>query len=453
MSSTARFGLKKLGPNEKISDEGFKFSDADIDTVDQLLEWAVELHHHTGETIASETPSAPPNLAVEDGGYFDAGQRLFYKITVVDENGYEGAATPAAYVDMPSPVQEPPSATPVLLTGTGSLEPGQYFYAISAYESATTLETKAPGVCNLTIGGTATDNSIELTLPDLPAGADGFNIYRKAPGGTMFQHLASTTDPTYTDDGTVSPDCDRTVPPNNTTNNDNAVVVGYPGATPAIPEGWSWRIYRTPDPSDWSNSYLIEIVDDGGITDVYFVDTGEATQVGAPPGTGFSFRNPDPIQLADAAEVQGRLPTGTLIIPRQIPWLIPGQVVQGEQAYTWPNDYEEIDILFCRPYLGGDDSYPAAQDIIVDVLVWRGATPQWVSIYDDDVDLMPRIEVGQWQGSMKIPVLQHFVEGDVFAVDIIQDGGGATPMDYNLTLNIMMMTRHGSETDTYEFES
>lgn len=451
MSRTARFRLKKLGPNERISDDGFEFSNGNIDRIDQLLEYAVELHEHTGELVSTETPSAPPNLLLDTGGGFEAGERFFYKITIVDDDGHEGEASSATYVDMPSPVQEPQSPTPSLITGSGTLAPGQYFYTVSAYKDATTLETRAPGSCAITITGVGTDNSVLLTLPSLPQGADGFNIYRRAPNGTMFQHLASTSDPTYTDDGSVHPDCDRTVPASNSTNNDNAVVVSYPGATPALPEGWGWRIYRTDDPSNWDNSYLIEIVDDEGITEVSFVDVGEATQVGGPPDAGFSFQNPGRIQMTDALEVTGWLPTGTLVLPRQLPWVMPGLVQVAEGVYVWPCDYEEIDILFIRPYLVPEDSYPAATDIIIDVLVYRGATPQWLSIFDDDVDLMPRIEVGQSEGDMAIPVFQHFVQGDVFSVDILQAGGGATPMDTDLTLNVMAMTRHGSETETYEF--
>ena len=108
---------------------------------------------------------------------------------------------------------------------------------MTAYTTANTLETKIGGIGYKTVNTGTTTNEITITMPSLPTGATGFNIYRKGPGNPRYYYLASTTGSSYVDDGSTALTTSRTTPNNNRTFNTNKVIVTYPGATPAVPTG------------------------------------------------------------------------------------------------------------------------------------------------------------------------------------------------------------------------
>lgn len=450
---TDRWGFSLLGPGDGISDDGFKFSDADIRLIDRILKYAAESHHHTGGAGVDNTPVTPPNLYLHTtGGAMPSGVRYYYKFTVIDTDDNESAASPAGYVDTPSPLQEPQAPVLNWMSGVGTLQPGTYTYVLSAYKGSSTLETKATQSAVVTILGASTTNEVILTMPTLPPGADGFNIYRKTPSGLHFLYLASTVSPTWTDTGGIAGDCDRSLPAENRSNKTNSVTVTYPGATPTLPAGWKWRIYRTDDPTDWDHSYLTELAPFGSPahTAVSYDDIGASTGVGAPPTTSQILGAPDPIVLTDVAEVTGYLPPGRNVVPMQVSFVASGVLTAHTGDFIWTCDYEEADIISCRAYLGVGRS-PASQDVIVDVNALRPgeATPSWQSIYAEDQSTMPRVIIGETIGLPKVPAIKHLVAGDSLCIDIDQAGGGATPTDYDLTVNILMYVRLGSISTSY----
>lgn len=453
MGYTDRWGFKTLGPGDHISDEGYKFSDADIRWRDRLLEYAVEGHHHTGEPGVDRTPVTSPDLTLlTEGGAMPTGQRYFYRYTIVNEDGDESAASPSTYVDTPAPLGLPDAPALSYVTGSGDLEPGGYSYVLSAYRDVTLLETKAVNSAFITIPGSNPNNEITLLMPALPPGADGFNIYRKSPTGMHFLYIDSTSASSWTDDGSIDGDCDRSLPATNRSSSTNAVTIAIPGATPFIEEGWSWRIYRTDDPSDWNSSYLTDVVPVGSplSTPVTFDDVGGNTQLGSPPETAQVFNAPEKIDLTDAAEVQGFLPPGKNVIPFVPSFVMPGLVEEGEGLWTWVCEFDEADIQYVRAYLG-IGAAPASQDLIVDLNIFRSGS--WISAFDDDLGLQPRIEIGEMVGEIAVPVHQHIELGDVLAIDVDQAGGGATPTDFNLTVNVLLMARRGSTSTTYSWTS
>lgn len=452
---TDRWALSILGPGDSIQDEGYKFSDADRRLIDRLLTIAVETHHHTGGSTADNTPTIGPTLTLQTtGGSMLGGSRYYYAFTVLDEYGNESGPSPVANIDIPVEVTAPQAPSPLAITGTGSLLPGSYSYAASACKGPNTVETKAINSATVRIPGVATANSIQLTLPDLPLGATGINIYRKTPNGLHYLFLTSVPNPTkgqiWLDDGTVDEDCDRSLPAANRTSAENMVYVTYPGATPSIPTGWSWNVYRTDNPNDWGRSYLATINPQGAtpVTPTTYPDTGVASQVGGPPTKAQIIAAPPKVNLTDAAEVTGVLPAGRAIAPHIITFTDSGPVSVGQGTFVWVCEYDEIEIRTCRAYLS-PGSTPAATAVIVDINASRPSQglPAWTTIYTNQAN-RPRVIVGQTIGTPTTPDITRLLLGDMLSIDRDQAGGGATPTDLNLAVNILFTGRGGSTTLT-----
>lgn len=455
---TDRWGLSILGSGDSLQDEGFKYTDADIRLIDRVLAYAAETHRHTGDLGVNRTPDAGLNIMLlTSGGAMASGGRFYYRYTVVDVEGNESAGSPIQSVDMPLATSSPQAPSPTAVTGTGDLLPGTYSYVFSAYKDAESLETKAVNSAAIRIPGSDPNNSVSMVLPDLPLGASGLNAYRKSPSGMHYLYITSVAAPdsgdVWVDDGSIEGDCDRSLPPLNRTSNSNAVSIVYPGATPSVPDGWSWNIYRSENPSDWGRSFLTSVSPEGATpsTPVSFVDVGGGTQMGGPPNQAQLITAPPKINLTDAAEVQGTLPPGLVTVPLMITFSAAGPVTETEGSFTWVCDFEQVDIISCRAYLGVD-SVPAAQDVIIDVNAYRfsQATPTWMSIFEDGPD-RPKVLIGENVGVASVPTIQHLELGDALCVDVDQAGGGATPTDANLTVNVLMYTKTGSETESYQW--
>lgn len=443
---TDRWGLSILGPGDSIQDDGYKFSDSDRRLIDRLLTIAVETHRHTGGTTMDHTPLVGPSLMLQTtGGYMLGGNHYYYCITVTDEFGNESAASPAASIDTPLEINSPQAASPLAITGSGALLPGTYSYATSAYKDANTLETKALSSATIKIPGTGTQNSVQLTLPDLPLGATGINVYRKVPNGLHYLYLTSVPSPTsgqlWLDNGSVDEDCDRSLPSANRTSAENMIYVSYPGATPAVPAGWSWNVYRTDNPNDWGRSYLATINPQGAtpVTPTTYPDTGASTQVGAPPTLSQTIKAPPKVDLA--TEVQGTLPADRVVIPHVVSFIDVGPVTVGSGTFTWVCEYDDIEILGCRAYLGVS-STPSTTAVIVDVNASRPtqSLPAWTTIYTNQAN-RPRVDVGQTIGTRTVPNIVRLLKGDMLSVDRDQAGGGATPTDVNLAVNIFFRAK------------
>jgi len=196
-SYTTRWGLSILGPGDSLNSDGYKALDADRRLMDRLLTVGCEEHRHTGETGLDRTPAAAPNLTLKsDGGTMSAGDRYFYQYTIIDDAGNESAPSPQTPIDMPAALAAPGAPTLTTLFGSGALLPGTYSYVLSAWAGANTFETKAESSSVVTIFG-INPGSVSVTLPDLPIGAEGLNVYRKAPSGLHYLYITTLT-------GTVS---------------------------------------------------------------------------------------------------------------------------------------------------------------------------------------------------------------------------------------------------------
>lgn len=449
MTTTPNFGLKVVRPGEDPLGDGMKFFSADRYTLDQLLFLALSGHHHDGVTGINEPPADPPDLTLETtGGHIGAGVRVWYTHTLVNQaTGMESGPAPAAFIDTPEPVSAPNAPTLVYGSGSGALIPGQYWYVLSAYTDVTTNESEATMSMSLVIPGPTSTNRMILTLPDLPAGATGFNVYRRRPGGRDFLYLDSvdmdvaTPPDEYVDDGSVTEDCDRIAPTRNTTNSTNSVLVEVFAGV--VPVGFYWRLYRTVNENDWSASLIADVVaetsEGSGIITPELLDDGLATSGFEPPAGSYDYSSPSKINLTDGSEVDGVIPPSMVSYPFVVTFAFPGELVVTEGATVWRNPFPFAEIISVSASLGRDRA-PAADDVIVDVNRFGPADgfPAYTTIFTNPGD-RPIVPVGTQFGVATSPDINLLVRDDVLTVDVIQVGGGTTPTDEDLTVTIYLM--------------
>ena len=321
MASTNYFGLEKFGSEGRLSDNNYKFTKRDRETIDSLL-WTLFNHDHRATGVDS-MPS-PQHRAVTTvsttGGTFSAGQTLYYKIAFSDAAGNETEASPAASVSTPDPIQPPPVQAISSVTTGGSLNAGVYRYALSYYQN-TGGETRAPNIASIVVPvGTAT-NVITLGLATPPADADGWRVYRKAPNETEFWYHTSIvkggTPPTsWSDTGSISSDCTKARPLTNTTNGQSSITIAIDSLDlPLDSRVVNWRVYRSGTAGVFGSSTLLATVvetttESGSELISSITDTGGSTFSGTPLSASVV---PPSLPQLDAADVfasfSGRLPS------------------------------------------------------------------------------------------------------------------------------------------------
>lgn len=429
--TTFYYHLRKAGQGDAFSEFGYQHLFADRDLIDALLRIGTTTHVHDGVAAEDFAPDTAPSLGLDTGGSIPSSKRVYYKFTIVDPNGIESAVSPEAHLDTPAPVQEPSPPALIADDAGGTLTGGNYFYALSAYVGTTTEETRAPSSNTVFLrGGT---NAVELVMPSLPSGADGFNIYRRAPGERGYKFLASTTDESYIDDGSVTPNPNRGTPSANVTATTNAITVSLPGATPeALAEGYTWKIYRTLVNGGWDNSTLVHVID----ASVTYTDLGFATSTGRYPNATPLVDHAAKIDLA--TEVEGLLAAGLVVYPFQVQFRFPSDPLAVDfSTDIWVNDYPAAVVIAARGAL--QDGSPASDEVLFDA--WLGdnaATPSFDSIFAAlATPVYPDIDVGRQIGERLILVTPTVVEqGQSIIAEVTQNGGGATPTDRYATLTL-----------------
>jgi hypothetical protein len=445
--STPYFGLKMLLAGvDSMAEDGSKFSWEDRLIIDRLLYMAMSGHHHSGAGADTVPELVAPDVALDtSGGAMPAGETAYYRITLVSPEGIESAWSEEASVAMPDPIVAPDSPGLSYVPTGGSLQTGPYYYALSAYTDVDTEESFATNAATITIPSGTTTAVITLQLPTLPDGADGFNVYRRRPGGTSYFHvgtipMAATPFETFVDDGSLDEDCDRQSPDENTSNQSNSVAITLPVVLPGA--GWTWKVYRTFELGDYESSLLHHVVEHtfegSGIVTTEYVDLGEETVEGRPPATSQFTPQPEPVSLTDGEEVQGRLAMANVsAFPESVSFDFPGYVVEGEGSACWVCPYPQATVVGVRCTLGRGSS-PTGLPTQVDVLKGSGATPSFDTLFPTLP--YPEVPVGAQVGPLAPPdgVNAELVAGDVLSVDILQGGGGATPTDENLSVVVYL---------------
>lgn len=453
---TSHYGWAKHQQGDSFADGGYKYTFIDREAMDQIAWLGAEGHHHIGGTIAAASPSGPPTLELSlTGGRIPANSRVYYKISLVNSANQESVASAESYIDTPAAISEPGAPTPTYITTGGELFGGNYYYVLSAYVSLTTNETKALSSVFLTVNSTTGTNKITLQLPSLPAGADGFNIYRRAPGESRYFYLDSvdmnvaTPPSTYVDDGSTQESYDRTVPVTNTTNASNSITVTYPGAT--VPTGYTWRIYRTYINTTYARSLLTSVVEFTAeatptITPTY-IDIGLATGSGEPQTSVSTLTNPEQIDLTDAAEIQGHAPIGSLSgIPFTVRFDLGTQTGATTGRTAWVCEFPAATIIGCRAFVGAGQT--ANGDVVGDVKKGASsATPTFTSIYVTTAN-RPKVASAQQRSSRTVPDTRTLVVGDALTADIISISGG-TPSAPNFSVEVYLVGHGFSTTTSY----
>jgi hypothetical protein len=421
---TRYFGWNKLVRNASVSEDNYKILGADRDSMDLLMHVLFN-HTHAGGTAASATaPSTAPELLLDhDFGSLPANTRIYYCYTLVDAEGFESPPSPVASTDTPAALGAPnaPVLTPSNTGGT--LLPGQYLYVLSAWKDANTFETMAPNQNAITIPAGSVTNKITLTLPTLPSGAEGFNVYRRKQSASDWEWLAeidmtvATPPAVFVDDGSWAEDCNRSLPRRNTSNAQNEVTVSLPGATPVVPLGHTWKLYRSYINGDFSTSlvhWIVEETSEGsGVITPSYVDTGIAASDGSPPSSALDVQLPPPLSPAALAYYEA------------ITWDIPGVQSTFVGKAPWLCTYDAFVITEVLLILNFG-STPASTDLIYDVDKYDThlATPASVTIFTTQAH-RPRVVVGNRESSSVVPDVTVLLRGDQLTVDCDQAGGGA----------------------------
>lgn len=341
---TARFGLTILPPDAETT-EIDRFSVADRIQIDALLYHAASTHRHDGAPVGSE---APPGTGLVDvtefpgEGQIPAGKTLHYRWTTVTAEGVESLPSDIVSITSPSGLDVPAAATAAKLLTGGSMYFGQWVYQVTAWRGSFAADT--PGSQAVVANLYATDGDeqrVVLTLPALPSGADGFNIYRQKPSSTLMQYLATVNYPDvedpFVDSGSESPLPERVLTGTDYSALGHKVLLeaAYP-----IPPGAAIRVYRTGlYESTWSHSLL------GELTTAFpaLSDLGQNTGTQSPPTQPHAFTNPPPIDLATESvgglaveRVSGAMPYGQVqAFGFAHEFTVPGPVAAGQLGAEW----------------------------------------------------------------------------------------------------------------------
>jgi len=456
---TDNYRLLTLNAGDSLNINGYQFTRADRNTIDRLLYIGAEGHRHNGVAGASSNPAAPPTLALNTtGGNIPAGTFVAYKYTLVDDTGAESAASPEITVTTAAAIGSPGAPSLARYLTGGTLIGGNYYYILSAYSGVQTSETRPGDQAFITLSSSSSTWRIEVTLPSLPVGADGFNVFRRSPGESKYSFMQTidmqvATPPTvFVDNGSININCNRQPPVRNSTNATNSISIGFPGATPTVPAGFTWKLYRSYASGAYNNSLLSWIVEEtfessGIITPVY-LDEGGSTTFGSPPSQSQFVGSPPKIQLGNVSEVEGFLPVGRNVVPAVATFTFPGLLdapVVG--SFAWTCEYQHAQIVGCRATLGRD-SAPSSQNVIIDVNKFDAgaASPSFSTIYTTQAN-RPSILVGEQQGVRSVPNVTSLVAGNMLTVDIDQVGLGATPNDYDLVVTIYLLVRENAGLD------
>ena len=437
------YGLIILNPSENFSEDDYAFTRRNITNIDHKLYLGAEAHVHDGGESAIADPDTSLQLTVTStGGNVPGGTTIYYSYTWVDQYGAETAQSPTASVSTPNPVSAPSAPTLSIATSGGTLLPGNYYYVLTAYKDTNTQETKGSARIYTTVVSGST-NVITLTLPALPTDADGFNVYRRGPGEKEYRYLASidmsvATPPSdYDDDGGTTIHPTRTIPRVNTTATGNSVSVELPGATPSVPDGYTWKLYRSYVLNDWDASLLHWVVEEteegSGVIETTYSDVGAATGEGTPPSSTEIIGSPGKVNLANMAHVDNRLPPAGTEHVTSVTFQTEGTVATGDGIFSWPVPWEKAVLkgLICSLAPG---SAPASTDVQIDVNKGTGTSPSYSSIVDTGGG-NPGVPAGQQLGSYWSAFTDdQFSRGDSIRIDVGQDGGGTTPEDENLTV-------------------
>lgn len=444
---TKRFGLTKLNrAADKLDYDNWSFGVRNREIIDRLLAYAVENHRHTGMPPVTESEGIPLLATKQQGsGLLPSGAEILYRFARVSIDGNEGAASEVLAVQTPNQIAAPGSPRLTVDSGTGTLSPGFYMYSLSIFTEANQYETPTGATSTISL---PTQGRVQVLLPSLPAGATGFNVYRRGPLDDRQVFIGTTSgippDPFY-DDGTRIPVPTRTTPARNSTNEHWFVEL----AAPFIPaSGETIRWYRSYDRTNWNDTYI-------GVTNVqYFTDPGLQVKPGGPARLSTYPGGAAALDFNNFDDPEGFMPPGMNIVPVEITYSIPGPVFAGHATYYWLCEYDRANIMSIRAQLGRGSTVDA-QPLKISTL--RRRTSQgsdvWVEIEQAQLQIDPGNSMGFIQpirpASGSTPQARYELRSpDALRFDITQDGGGSHT-DVDLVITTTLLAQYGPTDETH----
>lgn len=430
--NTENFGFSLIN---KVSDLGDSYN-SDISLIDKVLK--VMSGIGDGSSVTVDTPVSALTGSSSPGGDLPPESTYWYKYTFIDPaSGLESSSSPAFQISTNDLIPSPNAPSLEVTTSGGTLSPGTYNYALSAYYSTSSFETAALNESSVFLyssGGS--DQAVTLTLPAL-GDATGFNVYRRSPGNVSFYFIGSTTDPTFVDDGLSTVDYERLAPVSSSIVSNSTIEL----TLGSLPTDYHWKIYRTDIEDDFVNSY-IGVVTDGSLS---FADTGFETQYGTPPSAtpvivpgnvGLRSGPADP-ESSDGNEGDWWINTvsNELFGPKQPgdTWpgpinlagssldSIPVECPPGEITLATSANNTYIFVEGSEPLLGLP---PAAENIgktFIQLTALGGATGSLVEVIPPDPERKPTLDFTAWLSSLSTT---DFGAGDT--VDFDLDGSTIT---------------------------
>lgn len=233
MDKTPFAGLTRLDRTDDLSADGASFQAINPTITDRLLEIGAISHRHDAHDPLADPVLAPSATVQVTNGSIGPDLTLAFGYTLVDGDLGETALSGVIEVSTPLSLEPPDNAPTVEVQYTaGSLMTDVYFYAVTLTDGeggetgigAWSEAEREPGFAS----GQVVISDLDVILAEDPD-AVNWRLYR-ARGGNEFVFLAEGDTDTYTDDGSVSPDCDThpPAPTDNTTHAANSVDVIVP---------------------------------------------------------------------------------------------------------------------------------------------------------------------------------------------------------------------------------
>lgn len=351
MTESTFYGLQKIeSGTQGLPTNDYAFGSFNIDVIDRLLARINTSLFDSDAPISSPTAGLGA-VASTSGGSIAAGRTLRYQFTYVDPFGNETAASPTTTVSTSTATGSPQAPTLSTASTGGGLSSGRYFYALSSYVDTDTNESTAFNRTFVVLPSGST-NVITLTLPSLPAGATGFNIYKKGPGQSVYYYL-DTVDlsgppvTTYEDDGSLPQNATRSPVTTSTANSTNSVTLTVPGGS--VPLGYTWKVYRSYS-TNWDSSLLAWVTSETfGVITPSYTDTGAAPTVGHPPERNYILGDVMPWLnevVDDETFIDGEAATPTGYGEWQNGWGDTSATPNGNDHATYYMDRERVFLQF-----------------------------------------------------------------------------------------------------------
>lgn len=269
-------------------------SGLDNDVVDAVLA-ALEIHNHQGGSRLGDPTGTPSSALVTINGSLPGSATYVYRYALVDQFGFETAASPEITQSTPAVLTAPLMPVTTSEFG-GTLAQGIYYVYLTTLAGAEETSLSQPSMVSLITG----EGTILTQAPtETPEGATGWRVWRQGPGEaapTKIGTIALGGDP-LVDDGTVPPDhcaCDpaNQPPAFNRTNATNSITVSLSETdaarvlandSPVL----MWRLYRATSSGGYtSRSLLHQVVETDPLNGrllTSWTDTGtETLATGAP---------------------------------------------------------------------------------------------------------------------------------------------------------------------------